>query len=71
MIKSFDDLLANPLAVQYFHEFVKTRVCEENILFWMEVQDFKNFGFHCDRKHKSTEPAKRIYGNFILFFLFI
>lgn len=63
MIKSFDDLLANPLAVQYFHEFVKTRVCEENILFWMEVQDFKNFGFQPDNILKSKKPAKRIYCN--------
>jgi len=56
---SLDKLLSDPLGTDYFMKYLSTAYCEENLLFWLEVEKYK--------KLDKDKPAKgvEIYERFI------
>ncbi|KAJ3434030.1 electron carrier/ protein disulfide oxidoreductase [Anaeramoeba flamelloides] len=61
-IKTLDNLLSIPLAVDYFKEFLAKQLNQENILFFEEVKDFKT---QIRSYKRMKKKAKKIYLKYI------
>ncbi|XP_023685445.1 regulator of G-protein signaling 12b isoform X3 [Paramormyrops kingsleyae] len=59
----FERLLADPVGVRYFSEFLKKEFSEENILFWQACEFFSHVPEN-DKKQLS-QRAREIYNNFL------
>ncbi|XP_061408697.1 regulator of G-protein signaling 12-like isoform X2 [Lethenteron reissneri] len=60
---SFERLLHDPLGLRYFTEFLKKEFSEENILFWLACEQFKQTAYH--DKHTLREKAREIFHAFL------
>ncbi|KAJ6241228.1 electron carrier/ protein disulfide oxidoreductase [Anaeramoeba flamelloides] len=61
-VKSIDLLFTIPTAIEYFKEFLCEQLNQENILFFLEVKEFKN---SYQNQKKTNKIAKRIYDKYI------
>ncbi|KAJ3446265.1 electron carrier/ protein disulfide oxidoreductase [Anaeramoeba flamelloides] len=61
-IKSIDVLFTIPTAVEYFKEFLCEQLNQENILFFLEVKEFKN---SFQNEKKTMKASKKIYNKYI------
>ena len=48
-MQTLGGLLRNPLGLDHFMQFVVDNHCEENLLFWIEAEDYRTSG-SCDRR---------------------
>jgi hypothetical protein len=55
------DVINHPLGLEYFGHFLKSDFSEENLKFWVRVQDFKSV----HPPSKQIETAKQIYNTFL------
>ncbi|KAJ6243137.1 electron carrier/ protein disulfide oxidoreductase [Anaeramoeba flamelloides] len=61
-IETIQKLFTISSAVEYFKEFLIERMCQENLLFFLEAKKFNNF---TDSTKKFNQMAKKIYNKFI------
>ncbi|KAJ3436457.1 electron carrier/ protein disulfide oxidoreductase [Anaeramoeba flamelloides] len=61
-IETIQKLFTIISAVEYFKEFLIERMCQENLLFFLEAKKFNNF---TDSTRKFNQMAKKIYNKFI------
>ncbi|KAM3871951.1 regulator of G-protein signaling 19 [Diretmus argenteus] len=59
--QSFDKLMRNPAGRNVFREFLRTEYSEENMLFWLACEDFKQE----INKSSVEEKARSIYEDYI------
>ncbi|KAJ3444473.1 electron carrier/ protein disulfide oxidoreductase [Anaeramoeba flamelloides] len=64
-IDSIEILLTIPAAVEYFSEYLNHEMCQENLLFYLAVKNFKNLLNSNQRGKKIASMAKMIYGKYI------
>eukprot|EP01111_Echinosteliopsis_oligospora_P012030 TRINITY_DN4086_c1_g1_i1.p1 TRINITY_DN4086_c1_g1~~TRINITY_DN4086_c1_g1_i1.p1 ORF type:complete len:496 (+),score=104.14 TRINITY_DN4086_c1_g1_i1:275-1762(+) len=62
---SLHSVLENPIALKHFHEFTKRKMCDEYVLFWMEVEDFRKFRFRERKDTKNRLIASSICENYL------
>uniref|UniRef100_A0A8C4QDZ6 Uncharacterized protein n=1 Tax=Eptatretus burgeri TaxID=7764 RepID=A0A8C4QDZ6_EPTBU len=60
---SFQRLLQDPLGLQYFTDFLKMEFSEENILFWLSCEHFKNIPISEEKRRRKA--AEEIYDMFL------
>ncbi|XP_053096189.1 regulator of G-protein signaling 14 isoform X1 [Pangasianodon hypophthalmus] len=60
---SFERLLEDPLGVHYFTEFLKSEVSVENILFWLDCENFRKIP--ADNTEKLSREALSIYNRYL------
>ncbi|KAJ3447038.1 electron carrier/ protein disulfide oxidoreductase [Anaeramoeba flamelloides] len=61
--QTLDQLLQIPKAVNYFKEFLSSHFCQENIMFFGEVKNFKQFQ---GSQKQLIKFAKKIYQTYII-----
>ncbi|KAJ3444706.1 electron carrier/ protein disulfide oxidoreductase [Anaeramoeba flamelloides] len=64
-IDSIEILLTIPAAVEYFSEYLNHEMCQENLLFYIAVKNFKNLLNSNQMEKKIASMAKMIYCKYI------
>ncbi|KAJ6229970.1 electron carrier/ protein disulfide oxidoreductase [Anaeramoeba flamelloides] len=62
-IDSLQKLLSIPIGVDYFKEYLDSCLCQENIMFWMEVKSMKQYSQ--TQKH-INKLSKKIFKKYII-----
>ncbi|KAJ3451394.1 electron carrier/ protein disulfide oxidoreductase [Anaeramoeba flamelloides] len=64
-IDSVEKLLTIPVAVEYFTEYLNHEMCQENLLFFLSVKNFKNLLNSNQMEKKIISMSKKIYKKYI------